>query len=242
MNKNNQAMEKVAFGFGFGFGFNKKRDKYAFKCASDIVEESFEKVASAAEELGVVKRPKLSKSEKKEVNKNTRTAQQSLLHKRRNIKSTAKNGLASLGGAMLGAGLGYGAYKGIVNSAGLKDAIKGAKLGRKLNNQKVFNSISEYKNMSNLASSHKAKASLKKGLASDILKKSGTPIALTTAGTLAGGAIGGALRDRSEVKKFMKERYGDSYKPTIRQNEVDKVLAKRQKTASEIVNETFSNL
>lgn len=60
MNTNNyeNTMEKVAFGFGFGFGFNKRREDriYGLKCASQIVEESFEKIAEEEEENNTASR------------------------------------------------------------------------------------------------------------------------------------------------------------------------------------------
>lgn len=184
----------------------------------------------------------LTDSEKKEVNKNTRAAQQSLMHKRRNIKSVAKNNLAGLGGAALGAGLGYGALKGAVGMAGARSAIKGAKLSRKLNKQKVFNSIEEYKDMVALADAYKTKAKLKKDTAQLVAKISNSPTVAGALGGMTGGIAGNMLRDRSEVKKFMKERYGDNYKPTIKQNEVDRVLAKREKSAFDIVNDSFEKV
>ena len=184
----------------------------------------------------------LTDSEKKEVNKNTRAAQQSLMYKRRNIKSVAKNNLAGLGGAALGAGLGYGALKGAVGMAGARSAIKGAKLSRKLNKQKVFNSMSEYKDMVALADAYKTKAKLKKDTAQLVAKMSNSPTVAGALGGMTGGIAGNMLRDRSEVKKFMKERYGDNYKPTIKQNEVDRVLAQREKSACDIVEESFDKV
>lgn len=184
----------------------------------------------------------LTDSEKKEVNKNTRAAQQSLMHKRRNIKSVAKNNLAGLGGAVLGAGLGYGALKGAVGMAGARSAIKGAKLSRKLNKQKVFNSMSEYKDMVNMANAYKTKAKLQKDTAQLVSKMYNTPTVAGALGGMTGGIAGNMLRDRSEVKKFMKERYGDNYKPTIKQNEVDRVLAQREKSACDIVEESFDKV
>ena len=184
----------------------------------------------------------LTDSEKKEVNKNTRAAQQSLMHKRRNIKSVAKNNLAGLGGAALGAGLGYGALKGAVGMAGARSAIKGAKLSRKLNKQKVFNSIDEYKDMVNMANAYKTKAKLQKDTAQLVSKMYNTPTVAGALGGMTGGIAGNMLRDRSEVKKFMKERYGDNYKPTIKQNEVDRVLAQREKSACDIVEESFDKV
>lgn len=56
------------------------------------------------------------------------------------------------------------------------------------------------------------------------LRKTGVANALLATGSLTSGVIGHALRDKSEVKKFMKERYGDNYKPSIRQNEREKLL------------------
>lgn len=60
MNTNNydNTMEKVAFGFGFGFGFNRKREDriYGLKHASQIVEESFEKIAEEEEKNNTASR------------------------------------------------------------------------------------------------------------------------------------------------------------------------------------------
>ena len=184
----------------------------------------------------------LTDSEKKEVNKNTRAAQQSLMHKRRNIKSVAKNNLAGLGGAVLGAGLGYGALKGAVGMAGARSAIKGAKLSRKLNKQKVFNSIEEYKDMVDMASTYKEKAKLNRDAVKSYTKLTGAPIALTALGGMSGGISGTVLKGRSDMNKFMKERYGDNHKPTIKQNEVDRVLAKREKSASAMIDEYFEKV
>ena len=184
----------------------------------------------------------LTEAEKKEVNKNTRAAQQSLVNKRRNAKGIDKASLTGIGGALLGAGLGYGAYRGAVGMAGARSAIKGVKLSRKLNKQKVFNSIEEYKDMVALADAYKTKAKLQKDTAQLVAKMSNAPTVAGALGGMTGGIAGNMLRDRSEVKKFMKERYGDNYKPTIKQNEVDRVLAQREKSACDIVEESFDKV
>lgn len=123
-----------------------------------------EKTASAAEELGLkrdIKR-KLSKEEKKELNRNVRSAQNSLLKRRQAPSSRLKNELATIGGAAIGAGLGFGAYKGMVNASGLKSSIKAANLSRQLDKRKVFDSVQQFKNMNKAADAYKQGAKLKK--------------------------------------------------------------------------------
>lgn len=233
-------MEKLAF--GFGFGFNRRSRRFMPKIADDILEDGFEKIANyenkgedtmnksafdivdnVFEKIANTKRT-LEDDQKRELNRNTRNAQKSLAYRRNNPKSQLKNSLAGAAGAAAGVGLGYGAYRGVLKASTFNSVRKAAKASKELANRKVFDNMDQYKKMSSMATKLNSQANFDKKIAQQAAKQMGLNRVFMTTGGLAGSAIGAAMRDNHEVKKFMKERYGENYKPTIKQNEREKML------------------